>query len=487
MKKVLHNNLIKIVLSNQTLSDNVFKQIGESTTLPFVSKISKESLLKYCHGDKNILKSLWKNLLIDSICILKINDYRERIYHDSKANPEKLYNNFEKIRLTSSYGINEISKYFDDFVDFESVLYGTDTHYRDHVNHVLQVWAIGINLIAHNELTLGDNFEVDMKSNFHFEITSMENKNKISLSEIWAMWTIIALCHDLGYPIEKTSKINIQAKKIISHFGNMNFSELNYSFDIFNSFLVEKFLNIISSKATNKEFSGKTSIITEVQTKYRDKFSKSLEEYKHGIFSSLLLFKNFTYFLESDYYISGENLSEEDLRQFYIRKEILRSIAGHTCPKIYHLSLNTLSFLLILCDELQEWNRPKFDDLIKRNLSKEPDIEIRDFILEPNQKIHIRLTYEFTIVPEQTKYFVDSRFRFIHCLLRSAKDDNSRKEKKVEFIWEIKFNNIQYTLCFDSNKDSFDQLDVYSHTIDEKKNILDKEQYNIYKDNNYEK
>ena len=48
-------------------------------------------------------------------------------------------------------------------------------------------------------------------------------KNIISQSEIWAMWTIIALCHDLGYPIEKTSKINLQAKKIISHFGNMNF------------------------------------------------------------------------------------------------------------------------------------------------------------------------------------------------------------------------------------------------------------------------
>ena len=270
----------------------------------------------------------------------------------------------------------------------------------------------------------------------------------------------------------------------------LNFSELNYSFDIFNSFLVEKFLNIISSKATNKivdEKNGAKLRITEIQTKFRDKFSKSLEEYKHGIFSSLLLFKNFTYFLESDYYISGDNLSEEDLRQFYIRKEILRSIAGHTCPKIYHLSLNTLSFLLILCDELQEWNRPKFDDLIKREPSKEPEVEIREFVLVPNQKIHIKLTYDFDILPDKTKYFVDSRFRFIHCLLRSAKDDNNRKEKKVEFIWEIKFSNTQYTLCFDSNKDSFDQLDVYFQEIDGDNEFTVKKPYNIYKDNRHEK
>jgi len=490
MKEVLKNNLLKIGLSSQVLYDNVFKQIGESTTLPFISLISKESLRKYNQEDITILKSLWKNLLIDSICVLKINDSREGIYYDSKENPQKLYDNFETIRLTSSYGINEISKYFDDFVDFESVLYGTDTHYRDHVNHVLQVWAIGINLISHNKFILGDHYGVDINSNFHFEIPETGNKNTISQSELWAMWTIIALCHDLGYPIEKTSKINIQAKKIISHFGNMNFSELNYSFDIFNSFLVDKFLNLISSKATNKKDDkndGKVIMITEIQTKYRDKFSKSLEEYKHGIFSSLLLFKNFTYFLESDYYISGDNLLEEDLRQFYIRKEILRSIAGHTCPKIYHLSLNTLSFLLILCDELQEWNRPKFDDLIKRESSKEPGVEIREFILTPNQKIHIRLTYDFEIQTTKTKYLVDNRFRFIHCILRSAKDDKDRKEKGVEFIWEIKFRNIQYTLCFDSNKDSFEQLDVYSQVINSDKKLEEKRPYKIYKSDDHEK
>ena len=294
---------------------------------------------------------------------MKVNDSRERIYKESEKDTDKFIEKFESIRMSSSYGIDEIDSYYDDFIDFESVLYGTDDHYRDHVNHVIQVWAVGLSLLDHHKFNFPDGYIVKKEIDFHFEIANEKKpkkvkgkiekhkKNKeeyISKSELWAMWTIIALCHDLGYPIEKTSKINVQAKKIISHFGNMNFSELNYSFDIFNTFLVNKLLDVVSSKA--KIESNRTSI----QTKFRDKISKSLEDYKHGVFSSLLLFKSFTFFLETDIFQNTGNLSHEDLRQFHIRKEILRAIAGHTCPKIYHLELNTLSFLLILCDELQE-------------------------------------------------------------------------------------------------------------------------------------
>lgn len=478
MNKTIRNTLLSVPLNKDRLYDDVIKQIAESD-IPYISKASKDNLLLFKINDIDNLKKLWKDLLIDSICVLKINDSREKIYTDAKDYPAKFLSHFEDIRLTSSYGIDEISNYFDDFIAFESVLYGTDEHYRDHVDHVLQVWAIGVSLLSSNKFTLSEGYEINMNFNFHFEIPETKNKqNQISQSEIWAMWTINSLCHDLGYPIEKTAKINTQAKKIIGHFGNMNFSELSYSFDIFNTFLVDKFLNIISSKAirknsckdkvnneleksklesddleTDRNEEDEVSRFTEIQTKYRDKLSKSLEEYKHGIFSSLLLFKNLTYFLETDYYLSGDSLSKEDLRQFFIRKEILRAIAAHTCPKIYHLSLNSLSFLLILCDELQEWNRPKFDELLKRKSGNEPSVEIKEFVMEPDQKIRIQFTYNFDIEDNNRKYFIDNRFRNIHCLLRSAKDDDDRK---VIFIWDVIFKNKTYNLSFNSNKDSFE-------------------------------
>lgn len=444
-------NIINRVLNKDHLNNEVFKQVADSS-LPFISSTTRECLNNYVkNGNLSNSKQLWKNLLIDSICTLKVNDSREKIYIDSKNDVNELKHNWETIRTANTYGINELDIYFDDFIKFEAVLYGTDEHYRDHVEHVLQVWGIGICLIENFDFSLSDGFEINMKINFHFEL-EIANEKTICKSELWAMWSLISLCHDLGYPIEKTSKINKQAKKIISHFGNMNFSELNYSFDIFNTFLVDKYLNIISSKASIKD---KRTLI---QTKYRDKISKSLEDYKHGVFSGLLLFKNLTYFLETDYQQGNNELIAEDVRQFYIRKEILRSIAGHTCPKIYHLAMDNLAFLLILCDELQEWNRPNFDDYRQLTPNKEPIVQIKEFEMGENQKIHIEFNYEDKeINGKEIKYLYMNRFQQIHNLLRSAKDDSIRK---ILFVWDIIINENIYKLVFNSQKNSFEQFSV---------------------------
>jgi len=474
--------------------NDIFKEI-ENTKIPYMSNETIRLIKKYRRKDSklNDVKSLWKSLLIDAISILKINDAREKIYDELSNGKILTREKFDKIRKISSYGIDELGNYLDDFIDFESVLYGTEKHYRDHVNHVFQVWAIGLPTIEKN-IRLNDDFSIDYKFNFHFEIT--KNKNlKISESELWAMWIIIALCHDLGYPIEKSSKINKQTKKIISHFGSIQFTELDYNFSILNTFLVEKFLDIISSKVYRREttesiearnhtenekpnaeeMTTKKNVIekahpnfactTFIQTKYRDKLSKSLEEYKHGIFSSLLLFKNLTYFLETDYYVGNEELKAEDARQFYIRKEILRSIAGHTCPKMYHIELNTLGFLLVLCDELQEWNRPNFEALVTISQENEPDVKILNLHFEEDKQIiHIEMRYITEDKPSSyEEYLIRSKFKNIHYLLRSAVNDIKRK---ITFQWDMYVNKSKYQFIFNSNKVSLEQLKV--NKIDEK-------------------
>jgi hypothetical protein len=483
-----------------SLENDVFRQIEDSDSeFPFISESTIKSLKLYRENKKDLKssKELWKNLIIDAICILKVNDSRERIYDASRSTKDSFMSGFEDIRKTSSYGIDELSTYFDDFVKFESVLYGTDEHYRDHVGHVLQVWAIGISLLTHNKITFSNGFSIHNDATFHFDIKSPEGKEEvkvkengeelegkeeeekgkyISRSELWAMWSIISLCHDLGYPIEKASKINQQVKKIISHFGNMNFSELNYSFDILNTFLVDKFLNIISSKA------DRILKRTSIQTKYRDKFSKSLEDFKHGIFSSILLFKNLTYFLETDYSQQDVKLSYEDLRQFHIRKEILRSIAGHTCSKIYHLELNTLSFLLILCDELQEWDRPNFDEVKNKVSVSEPEVILKEFSMTNEQKVHIQLTYNESFDEKYRIHLVYERYKTIHNLLRSAKDDVKRKNHNIVFIWDILFINKKFSLNFDSTLDPFKLLQVNEITIKSDKKFGKSKIIEIYND-----
>jgi hypothetical protein len=456
-----------------SLDNDVFRQIiVEDSDLSYISNATRKSIESYLDNNKdlNSSKDLWKNLIIDAICVLKVNDSREGLYDASIADKNMFIKYYDCIRKSSSYGINEMSNYFDDFIKFESVLYGTDEHYRDHVGHVLQVWAIGISLISNVSISLSNDYILDEEVDYHFELVGTAGKDanskdeldksiysKISKSELWAMWTLIALCHDLGYPIEKATKINQQAKRIIEHFGNMNFIDLNYSFDVFNTFLVEKFLNIISSKVDNDK-----KILT-IQSKYKDKFSKSLEDYKHGIFSSLLIFKNFTYFLETDFSQLQDSLSLEDLRQFYIRKEILKSIACHTCPKIYHLELNTLSFLLILCDELQEWDRPNFDEFRRYSEIKEPKVKLLEFIINDKQRIKVSMDYDLKFNEKFRKYIVYKRYRNIHNLMRNGKDDSQRKQRKIQFEWIIKFSDRKFELIFDS-KNEFDLLKVKEFT-----------------------
>ncbi|MBN2534197.1 MAG: hypothetical protein JXB88_15005 [Spirochaetales bacterium] len=474
-------DIINKKLEKKIIDENVIRQIATDEENIFFSKTTKDTMIQFIDDKTNTNKTsieLWKNLLIDSICLLKMNDKREKLYdifkkiYDDGKGKKDFCNSFKKIRLMSSYGIDEIEKYFHDFVDFESVLYGTSKYYRDHILHILQVWGIGIGLICNHEtdLKLTDKY-ICSKENFNFLLDKEDKKGKeeneeekirkksISKSEIWAMWTIIALCHDLGYPIEKASQINQKTRKIINHFGCLNFQELNYSFEIFNGYIVEKFLNIISSKAVMAQNSPDNENKTAVQSKYHDKFSKSLEDFKHGMFSGLLIFKKLTYFLETDFYFENSELTGEDLRQFFIRKEILRAICSHTCPKIYHIWLNTFSFLLIFCDEIQEWNRPNFDDFRFRVTDKYPKVIIGKYELK-GQKFKVSFAYENDCDKNNYNYLVLDRFKTLHYLLRSAKDDKDR-DKEMFLYWEVTFENRKYTLKFEPKVNELKEITVY--------------------------
>ena len=70
------------------------------------------------------------------------------------------------------------------------------------------------------------------------------------------------------------------------------------------------------------------------------------------------------YFLESDFSTNEDYyFKDEDTRQFYIRREILRAISSHTCHDVYHMDYKNFSFLLILCDDAQEWGRKSISEL----------------------------------------------------------------------------------------------------------------------------
>ena len=245
--------------------------------------------------------------------------------------------------------------------------------------HAIRVWMLGV-------FCLLTDFNKDQKI-FINKLRldgGATTPDKIGFFEYISMWTIIALCHDLGYPLEKAEQILEKTRKMMREFVPSPNVWNNFGYSGTQDNINEYILKFISTKMKEKpitgergepeeadeETSGKTAkpekmeYLGRIQPKYYLKYAKSLEGFQHGIISTIIVYKMLLYFLESDFNLNDDYIyKKEDARQFYIRREILRAIAAHTCPDAYNIHLTTFSSLLFLCDEFQEWGRRTWNEL----------------------------------------------------------------------------------------------------------------------------
>ena len=316
------------------------------------------------------LKALWPAILTDALQGLKRHDRREW-HSDAGIDFESFFNR-------ESLGMERLTKVLDAFRQFEGLMYGArPERYRDHVAHTFRVWAIGHGLLQ--EL-LGGRFAVG------------EPLGTAIREQEWAcVWAIAALCHDIGYPLTALDQINEKTGEALGPQGLYPAGNLRYAFSARVRPLHDTFLRLMSSKLVCAPPGVRRShkpYATHLQNKYYLKFVNSFDSLDHGVVSALVVGKSLVYFLESDFcQDSHDALSTEDARQFLIRREILRAIAAHTCPEIYHLRFDTLSFLLFIVDELQCWGRPTLEQMRSGFESSGDDrVGIRRF--EPDH-IHI--------------------------------------------------------------------------------------------------
>lgn len=320
--------------------------------------------------DGEIIEPLWQSLIKNAITFLKMYDPRE--WEGANVEPKSP----EEFHSLQAFGVERLTEYFTQFKKFEEILYGAVTHYRNHTQHVVRVWILGA-LILDDWFRDREYPKVEF-FNYVSKKTRKEISELINTQEIQAMWCIIALSHDLGYPLQKVDNINEQTRQMLRQYAKVNLQDLNFDVPQQHQFINDFILKFISSQTIfhdeyinqselkQREWPDQKRVFrTHVQAKYYLKYSKSLEDFEHGIFSSILLMKSLTYFLESDFDMDElKPLDYEDAKQCAIRREILRAIACHTCGEIYHINPNTLGCLLIICDELQSWGRPTFEDMI---------------------------------------------------------------------------------------------------------------------------
>lgn len=298
---------------------------------------------------KNLMK-LWKEMLEKSIICLRYFDTREPF----KDHADK---------VPYAYGVEKLYAYFLKYNNFEKMLYGESEYYRDHMIHVFRVWIIGTDMLLRENAK----FLKSIKISDDFDVNGYE---KISI------WTIIALTHDLGYPLEKSLQIIDKTKDMMKCFIQNPVLNIDLSFSGVQNTMNDFVLRFMSSKMWKvKNIDDSNLVYTKkgedqifyaarLQPKFYFKFQKSLEQNKHGVLSALLLYKMLLYFLESDFNTNEDYAFEkEEARQFYMRREILRAISSHTCQDVYQLHLYSFSLLLIIADDAQEWGRKQISEL----------------------------------------------------------------------------------------------------------------------------
>lgn len=405
-------------------------------SIAYLSDESKDEIANLnCNNDLNqqraLIQKLWPRLLTDALKRLKRSDPRE--WTDGSGI------DFDSFFNRDSLGVEQLTKVLDAFSDFESLMYGArPTKYRDHISHTFRVWIIGQKLLRHNLLG-------SLRADEH--LADMGKKCFPIAGEEWAcMWAIAALCHDIGYPLTALEHINERTKDALRPQGLKPLGDLRFAFSTHMQPFYDTIIRLMSSKAVQ----ATDGYLTHLQNKYYLKLLNSFDLQKHGVVSSLILGKSLVYFLESDFNQDDKSpLKEEDARQFIIRREILRAIGAHTCPEIYHLRFDSLSFLLFMVDELQCWGRPTFEQLQQSGAGSEDDgVDIKEFDAK-----RISITVAVSGAWTERKKSVLAQLNGIRRRLRLAVDSPRMKDLFLRFQVESKGQSKDhYTLLLDRGK-----------------------------------
>ncbi|RKY10057.1 MAG: hypothetical protein DRP56_01750 [Planctomycetota bacterium] len=332
---------------------SLLKYLQDKSHFSFISEDSWDLIdkLKLDNDDKDDFRflhdkllNLWPLILTDALQELKRHDQEE--YDSAVPNMDNFFD-------PASLGSTELKEVLEGFSEFEGMMYGASpSNYRDHIAHSFRVWIIGHGILKE---CFKEKLSLRVKNEFNDTINAENN-------ELQCMWAMIALCHDIGYPLSHIERINQKARDTLKKQGLMHEGDLRFSFSSQLQPFHNTIIQLMSSDPVQFK-NGGAEFFTHLRNKYYLKYLKSYDKLNHGIISCLLMSKALVYFLESDFsHDSRKALGHRDIKQFVIRREILRAIADHTCPDIYHLTFNNLSILLYFVDEIQCWGRPTLEE-----------------------------------------------------------------------------------------------------------------------------
>ena len=279
---------------------------------------------------------------------------------------------------------------------------------RDHFIHSVNVFLLGLAIYSQNSeyRLLFKEYIKETPYKKYYRYKDEKGKLRVSNEEFLYRWGIASLFHDIGYPVEIIGKqlkqfIN-EGVKSISVSYNVHTAIDFKNFEEFNSirkikpefadryretFPESKFLDLfVPTNIVAHKISRELDVDFDMLIGHLDNFVDYMGEkgfIDHGFFSSILVMNSYGSLIQ--------NIPDKDQDFFFY--PIVDSASAILLHNYYRNTLQAkpfeldqlscsdspLTFLLILCDELQEWNRQPFGVKDKqRNHVNDLVIEIDD-------------------------------------------------------------------------------------------------------------
>ena len=262
--------------------------------------------------------------------------------------------------------------------EYENTAASLVDNQRDHFVHAVNVFLTGLSIYTSNS-KYREAFQKGVCEGVYKDFYKTKNE------EFFYRWGIASLLHDIGYPIEIVGNQINRFLRIICDADGADVrtkAEISYSnFDELNSIKQIKDLEEFSKDFTNAypeaqkidlqkpidlmSFRIHESLGTDlIQTKNDlDKFTSTMAKsgfIDHGFFSSIILLKWYGSLIQLKNYNSKYffwpvlDSATAILLHNYFKNVIRKGSYNHGPMKAEE---NPIAFLLILCDEAQEWNR----------------------------------------------------------------------------------------------------------------------------------
>lgn len=234
-------------------------------------------------------------------------------------------------------GYDKIFKYFDSYVEFEELIFASDSFYRDHTLHCIWVYFLGEYVARKNEF---EPLFYDMKMTYlmvdiidAFGISPMRAsalkkmfKEGLRMSD--ATRCVSALTHDLGYPLKKISKINKSISKVLPYFAVNDYTDFRFDFGSVQQEFIDSFVDFIS-RSLNANFAPKRAVR---ESKDAERILNRVSQIFDSVVKQEILEDGSTRTLSVDYDAIAA-ISEEDKQMLRDSVELETELALSTASK----------------------------------------------------------------------------------------------------------------------------------------------------------